>query len=319
MTYLGRTGLAVSPVGLGLAAVGRPAYINAGRDLDLGSDRSRPALQRRTHDLLDAARQAGVRYIDAARSYGLAEEFLASWLADRGVRPGALTIGSKWGYRYVGGWRMDAEVNEVKDHSAAALRRQLGETLALLGDHLSLYQIHSATLDTGVLHDQDVLGRLAELAGRGVTVGLTTSGPRQADVIRLALDIEVGGVNPFQTVQATWNLLEPSVGSALADAHQAGWGVILKEVLANGRLMSHPDLGQMARRHGVAPDQVALGAALRQPWTDVVLSGAATVGELESNVAAAAVTLSPADLSALSALAQPAEEYWEARSKLPWG
>jgi aryl-alcohol dehydrogenase-like predicted oxidoreductase len=317
-TGLGRTGLAVSRIGLGLAAVGRPAYINAGRDVDLGVDRSRAAMQRRTHELLDAAQQGGVRYIDAARSYGLAEEFLASWLTDRGVPPGALTVGSKWGYRYVGEWRMDAEINEVKDHSVTALRQQLGESLALLGGHLSLYQIHSATIETGVLRNKDVLGTLAELTARGVTVGVTVSGPRQADVIRLALEVEVDGVNPFQTVQATWNLSEPSVGGALADAHRAGWGVIVKEVLANGRLVSSSTVERVARRHGVAADQVALAAALSQPWTDVVLSGAATVGELESNLGADGVTLSTAELDELSALAEPAEAYWQARSRLPW-
>ena len=34
--------------------------------------------------MLDAAYAAGVRYVDAARSYGRAEEFLAGWLAERG-------------------------------------------------------------------------------------------------------------------------------------------------------------------------------------------------------------------------------------------
>ena len=34
-------------------------------------------------EVLDAAYAAGIRYIDAARSYGRAEEFLAAWLAAR--------------------------------------------------------------------------------------------------------------------------------------------------------------------------------------------------------------------------------------------
>ena len=95
---LGRSGLEVTRLGLGLAAVGRPAYINLGRDDDLGSDRSVEALERRAHDLLDAAYAAGVRYFDAARSYGRAEAFLASWLDDS--RPAGVTVGSKWGYAY---------------------------------------------------------------------------------------------------------------------------------------------------------------------------------------------------------------------------
>ncbi|GIH61718.1 hypothetical protein Msi02_25350 [Microbispora siamensis] len=75
-------------MGLGLAALGRPAYITLGRDEDFGGDRDVATMRARTWEVLDAARAAGVRYFDAARSYGLAEEFLAGWLTDRGIRPG---------------------------------------------------------------------------------------------------------------------------------------------------------------------------------------------------------------------------------------
>src|SRR5947209_19657774 len=115
-------------IGLGLAALGRPAYINIGHGRDLGPDRSVEALRERAWTVLDVARAAGVRHFDAARSYGRAEEFLGGWLSDRGVTPGELTISSKWGYSYTGGWRVDADVHEVKDLSAGHLRRQLAET-----------------------------------------------------------------------------------------------------------------------------------------------------------------------------------------------
>ncbi|HEX8928988.1 MAG TPA: aldo/keto reductase, partial [Actinomycetota bacterium] len=72
MRTLGSTGLPVTPVGLGLAAVGRPAYITLGRGADLGTERSVDDMRRRCHELLDAAYDAGVRYVDAARSYGRA-------------------------------------------------------------------------------------------------------------------------------------------------------------------------------------------------------------------------------------------------------
>ena len=52
---------AANPVGLGMAALGRPAYINIGRDQDLGGDRSRGEIERRTHAVLDAAWDSGVR------------------------------------------------------------------------------------------------------------------------------------------------------------------------------------------------------------------------------------------------------------------
>src|SRR5690349_1729800 len=104
---LGGTGLLVSRLGLGLAAIGRPGYITLGRAHDL-PDRSPEALYERCATMLDAARDLGVRYVDVARSYGRGEEFLARWLGERALPADALTIGSKWGYRYTGGWRVDA-------------------------------------------------------------------------------------------------------------------------------------------------------------------------------------------------------------------
>ena len=301
---LGATGLKVTPIGFGLAAVGRPGYITLGREHDIGSDRSVESLERRSHDVLNAAYDAGVRYFDAARSYGFAERFLASWLHQRALAPDAVTVGSKWGYTYVGDWRVDARIHEVKDHSLAALRRQIQESRAWLGEYLDLYQIHSATLESGVLDDHAVLAELTALRAGGLTIGLSVSGPRQAEVIRRALTVRVDGVNPFQSVQATWNLLEPSAGPALADAHDTGWGVIIKEALANGRLASQ--------------DRIAIAAALANPWVDVVLSGAVTVEQLGSNVMAATMPLAPDQLTELTKLAEPADQYWRERSELAW-
>ena len=319
---LGSTGLPVSPIGLGLAAVGRPAYINLGRSADLGEDRRVAALRARAAELLDAAVAAGVRYVDVARSYGLAESFVGSWLA--GLPGGATvpTIGSKWGYAYVGEWRMDVKVHEVKDHSLGAFRRQLAESRAILGDRLRLYQVHSATLESGILADRDVLAALAELAASGTAVGLTVSGPRQPETVRRALEVRVDGRSPFSSVQATWNLLEPSVEPALVEAHSAGWGIIVKEALANGRLARVDavpgPVRAIANRRGAGPDTIAIAAAVTRPWADVVLSGAATVDQLRSNLAAIEVDLTAAELDELAALAEPPDAYWAARGALDW-
>ncbi|HET9521656.1 MAG TPA: aldo/keto reductase [Candidatus Limnocylindrales bacterium] len=318
----GSTGLTVTPIGLGLAAVGRPAYITVGRADDLGRQRSVDDLRRRSHELLDAAIAGGIRYVDAARSYGLAESFLGSWLDSRPAGAPIPTIGSKWGYTYIGEWRMDAAVHEVKDHSLAAFRRQFAESRAILGARLRLYQVHSATLESGILDDRDVLRALAGLAEEGIVVGMSVSGPRQADVVRRALGIRLDGRNPFSSVQATLNLLERSVEPALADAHAAGWGVVVKEAVANGRLAGRAAipavLADVARRHGVGADAVAMAAILARPFVDVVLSGAATVEQLASNLAAATVALTADELSALDELAEPADTYWAERSRLTW-
>lgn len=291
-------------LGLGLAALGRPSYINLGRDVDLPADRSVAAMEARCHAMLDAAYAAGVRYFDAARSYGLAERFLGVWLNARDLAPGQVTIGSKWGYTYTADWKPDAAIHEVKDLSAANLARQFQESRSLLGPRLSLYQIHSATLESGVLDDAAVLAELVRLSESGVAIGLTVSGPRQADTIRRAFGASVDGVNPFRCVQATWNLLEPSAGPALADAHALGWTVIVKESLANGRL--------------ARIDQRAIAAAMAQPWADVVLSGAVTEAQLASNLGAVGLALTEAEMLDLLAGAEPPETYWRTRSQLAW-
>lgn len=310
-------------IGLGLAAVGRPAYINVGHAADLPADRSVAALHQRAFELLDEAYASGVRYFDVARSYGRAEEFLGDWLRDHPDLADAV-VGSKWGYTYTGGWRIDADVHEVKNHGVATFDRQLTETQKLLGTRLDLYQIHSLTLGSSALTDTTLHRRLAQLAATGVTIGLSASGPAQADAIRAALELSVDGRPLFRSVQATWNLLEPSVGSALAEAQQAGCAVIVKEALANGRL-ARPAPGRaltpltmVAEEKSVTPDAVALAAALHQPWATVVLSGAATAEQLSSNLKAATLKLSPDQLARLAQLAEPPEPYWQTRSHLPW-
>ena len=309
---------------VGTAAIGRPAYITLGRDEDLGAERTPEALERRAHAILDAAWAAGIRRIDTARSYGHAERFVRSWLDARGRAPGDVVVSSKWGYRYVGGFRLDAERHEVKDHSLAALEAQLAETRAILGPHLALYQVHSATLESGVLDDAGVLDALARLRDGGVRVGVTVSGARQAETVRRALALTRAGAPLFASVQATWNVLERACEDALREAHAGGRTVMVKEALANGRLAARGDAGasgplaDLARARGATPDAVAIAAALAQHWADVVLLGPATVAQLRSNLAAADLALSPAELAALSPLLEPAEAYWGRRARLGW-
>jgi aryl-alcohol dehydrogenase-like predicted oxidoreductase len=326
---LGGTGLVVSRIGLGLAALGRPGYVNLGHAADLGGEYDEGWMEGHAHRVLDAAWASGIRYFDAARSYGLAERFLAEWIADRSVSSADVAVASKWGYTYTADWKADAEVHEIKDHTLAALQRQWPESRAALGTFLRLYQIHSATPESGVLQDEAVLDELARIrAEAGIHIGLTLSGPEQAVTLRRALSIRRDGVPLFETVQATWNLLEPSVGPALAEAHDAGMGVVVKEALANGRLTARnqePGFARtLARLAGeaasldVSIDAVAIAACLAQPFVDVVLSGAATSDQVESNVTAEHIRLDETTCARLAGLAEPVEEYWAKRRSLPW-
>jgi aryl-alcohol dehydrogenase-like predicted oxidoreductase len=273
-------------LGLGLASLGRPGYLNVGHGAELGEDRSVAALRARTHQVLDFAYEAGIRDFDTARSYGRGEEFLGQWLRSR--RPEGVTVSSKWGYVYTADWEVDKHPPEVKHHDVETFRRQLEETREHLGDWLDLYQIHSATPDSGVLGNDAVLAAMVEA---GVPLGVSVSGASQAETIDQAARLGI-----FSAVQATWNLHERAAGDALA---RSGLKVIVKEALANGRL--------------AARDAQALAVALHQPWADVVLSGAASIEVLRSNLRA--LDTPPDDEPGL---AEDSAAYWELRASLAW-
>jgi aryl-alcohol dehydrogenase-like predicted oxidoreductase len=99
---------------------------------------------------------------------------------------------------------------------AGYVHQELGETRGYLGDRLAPYQVHSLTEDSGALSDAALLSALAGLRDDGVLIGLSTSGPRQADTLRRALAVTVGGKPLFSATEVTWNLLEPTIQAAAA-------------------------------------------------------------------------------------------------------
>jgi aryl-alcohol dehydrogenase-like predicted oxidoreductase len=225
-------------------------------------------------------------------------------------------VSSKWGYVYTADWRIDAEQPEVKRHDADTLRRQLAETRERLGDWLALYQIHSATPDSGVLGDEEVLADLAALRAGGLDVGVTVSGNSQADTIDHGLKLGL-----FDAVQATWNLRERAAEQALVRAHTAGVQVYVKEALANGRLAGRESSSQLeaaAADADTTPDALALAAVLARPWADVVLSGAASVDTLRSNLCATQVAWSEQLERRLASLQEDSTAYWARRAELTW-
>src|SRR5262249_7979678 len=205
---LGSTGPTVTRIGLGLAALGRPAYINLGHGEDFPEGRTVETMEAHFGRMLDRAFARGICYFDAARSYGLAEQFLRRWIDRRAIARNRIVVGSKWGYRYTGDWHVDGRVQEVKDHSEAMLKAQFAESTSILGPYLRLYQIHSATPQSGVLDDAKVLDELRAIRAKGILIGVTGSGPSQSEIIRRALEIRCDGQPLFGPVQATWNLLE---------------------------------------------------------------------------------------------------------------
>lgn len=326
-TPFGATTLHLPRLALGLAALGRPGYINLGHAQDLAANYDVAAMEQRTHEMLSLAFKQGVRYFDAARSYGKAEDFLLSWLEKNPEKAAEVTVGSKWGYTYTAGWQVEAEKHEVKEHSLPVLERQWALSKRLL-PYLKLYQIHSATFSSGVLDNTEVLTRLSALKAEGVAIGLSLSGPDQKEVLAKAMVIEIDGRRLFDAVQATFNVLEPSAGPRLQEAASSGMGVLIKEALANGRLTARNQteafapkrrvLEGLADKYGVGIDAIALAYVLHFPWAHLVLSGAARAEHLLSNLQASDIQLSGEEVEELNRLAMPAEAYWEERSGMAW-
>lgn len=315
-------------LGLGMAALGRPGYINLGHADDLERNYDKDAMQARAHEVLDLAWDSGIRYFDTARSYGMGEIFLGTWLIKRKLKHSDVLVSSKWGYTYVADWQVKAKYHEIKEHSLAVLKRQWKESNVILNDYLDLYQIHSATLDSGVLRNTKVLNYLAKLKSEGTSIGLSSSGANQSELLKVAMDVEVDGKPLFDMFQTTYNLLDKSAGPVLQEASERGLGIIIKEALANGRLTEKNQsarfstrfqvLAELAEELETSIDGLALAAILKEPWVDQVLSGAASKEHLLSNLKVIDIEWTDYLEERLGALEESPQDYWEIRKLMAW-
>ena len=324
LKQFGNTPLLVTKIGLGLAALGRPGYINLGHAGDLNHNYDQESMESHAYQIMELAYNKGIRYFDAARSYGKAEEFLANWAGNHKD----IAVGSKWGYTYTADWKVRAEHHEIKEHSINVLKRQWQETLNTMPRPPELSQIHSSSMASGVLENNQVLDYLWELRENGLIVGLSLSGASQAETLERSLEIKSSGKQLFQSVQITWNILERSTTDSISKAVKAGYGIIVKEALANGRLTTRntaPDFQEkfkvisgIAESHHAGVDAIAIAYILNQSWISVVLSGAAQKSHLESNLGALKIKLDPTEIEKLDQLAESPEKYWKTRSDLEW-
>lgn len=313
------------PIGLGTAAIGRPHYINLRQET--ADAFSMNAFKLHGLTILDEAYLQGIRYFDTAPGYGIAEQLLIDWLADRGHDD--VEVATKWGYTYTADFDATAAVHEVKEHSLEKLNEQWAQSQHLL-PYLSTYQIHSATFESGVLTNHEVLARLGELkAAHGLHMGLTTTGENQLAVLREAVGIEIEGVPLFDVFQVTYNLLDQSLSELITSLAAQGKRIVIKEALANGRLFPntkyphyvnlYQELERLAAKYAVGVDAIALRFCLDAVGPFCVLSGASQVLHIEANLKAASFQLEAAEIQRLVQYGVSPEVYWDERKRLGWG
>lgn len=313
-------------IALGTAAIGRPTYINIRKDLDTRSEFSLDSFKLDGIDLLDKAYVSGIRYFDTAPGYGMAEQLLLEWASKK--NDPTIEIATKWGYTYVAGFDPDAKVHELKEHSIDKLNEQWVQSQKLF-PYLKVYQIHSATFDTGVLQNRAVLDRLALLKSEhDVIIGLSTTGANQTEVLNSSLEIEVDGSPLFDLFQVTYNIFDQSIASIAHEIDQQGRKLVIKEAMANGRVFpnmnyahygrSYDVLAEMAEKYQVGIDAIALRFCMDSIYSYKVLSGASNNHDLLENLKANTFRLQVSDVEILKSLAVNSTDYWQERQRLGW-
>ena len=312
-------------IGLGTAAIGRPVYINI-RHEKPGEVLSVPEFRKRGLAILDDAYRNGVRFFDTSPGYGLAESLLMEWL--RGKDDPRIRVATKWGLSYAANFDRHAKVHEIKEHTLERLDAQWACSEKLL-PYLTTYQIHSATLETGVLDNRDILQRLHHIKKEhNIRIGLTTTGANQVEVLKKAVDIMVEDEPLFGSFQSTYNIMEQSLLQMKEIFAQTNTQLIIKESLANGRLMpglpskEHNGLYRyittLAEQYNVGADAIGIRFCLDSFPGALVLSGASSSDQLHSNLEAKTFKLHEDELEMLGSYKIEPATYWDRRKQLPW-
>ncbi|MGX1752925.1 aldo/keto reductase [Sphingobacterium sp. NPDC055346] len=315
----------IESIGLGTAAIGRPHYINLRHETPT-ADTSLSEFRSSGIKILEDAYNKGVRFFDASPGYGLIESLLVEWLQQKSDPE--ITIATKWGLSYLANFDKNAKVHEFKEHSFKKLNSQWEFSKKLL-PYLKIYQIHSATLETGVLNNQNILRRLHDIKKEyNLVIGLTTTGANQVEVLDKALGIEIENEPLFNSFQCTYNIMEQSIIPFKAVFQSRDRQLIIKESLANGRLIPNSDfvkhkslyrqMTSLSAKYNVTTDALAMRFCMDSFPESICLSGASSTEQLHSNLTAKTFKLQQDDLQLLSSYYVDSTDYWDERKQLPW-
>lgn len=314
---LGRTGLKVSRICLGMMTYGTPQW----RDWVLDEEKSRPFIQR--------ALEFGINFFDTADMYslGVSEEITGRALRDFAHRD-EVVIATKVFY----------PMNN--DPNAAGLSRKhimdsIDGSLRRLGtDYVDLYQIHRWDNSTPIEETLEALHDVVR-AGKARYIGASSMYAWQfAKALYLA---DLHGWTRFVSMQNHYNLvyreeeremiplcIDQGIGlipwSPLARGFLAGTRTRDKsgdtarsqsDGIAHNLYYADSDFDvvdrvkELAEKHGCMPAQIAMAWILHKPYITSPITGASKMLHLEQAVAALDIKLAEDEITYLEAPYQP--------------
>jgi len=323
---LGRTGLFVSEICLGTMTFG--GNEDAGMWKAIGS-----LPQADVDAIMDKALAAGVNFFDTADvySFGASEQRLGQALKNLGVARKDVVIATKvYGQMGPGPNDRGASRGHIMDSVKASLDR-------LQTDHIDLYQIHANDAVTPI---EETLRALDDLVSQGLVRYVGVSNWAAWKIAKALGLSEAKGYARFETLQAYYTIagrdLERELVPMLTSEQL---GLMVWSPLAGGLLSgkfgpgSNNDtaarrttfdfppvnrdrawdcvevMREVGEAHGVSVARVALAWLLAKPHVMSVIIGAKTVEQLDDNLAAANLVLTPEDMTKLDAVSALPSEY----------
>ena len=232
--------------------------------------------------VLRRAVELGVNFIDTADSYGphVSEKLIGETLYPY---PDDLVIATKGGLERTGPgrWPVNGRPEHLKEACEGSLRR-------LKLDEIPLYQWHRPDSSVPLA---DSVGALVELKEQGKIRHIGVSNVTE-DELRQAQRL-----TPVVSIQNRYNLSDRR-SEPLVDLCEQEQLVFLP--WAPIQDLDASVVEEVAQRHNATPRQIVLAWLLARSPSILPIPGTGTVAHLEENIAAAAITLAPAEVAALT-------------------
>ncbi len=314
---LGKTGLKISPICLGMMTYGSSKW----RDWVLDEEAARPFVQR--------ALEAGINFFDTADVYsiGASESVTGRLLKDLAQRD-RIVIATKVCNP------MSGDPND-RGLSRKHIMQSIDASLKRLGtDYVDLYQIHRWDPATPIEETMEALNDVVR-AGKALYIGASSMYAWQFSKAQHVA--ETHGWSTFVSMQNHYNLVyreEEREMIPLCRDQGVGiipWSPLARGFLAGNRSEAKQDettrarsddfahslyykesdfrvveaVREVAAERGVKPAQVALAWMLQKPWISAPIIGASKLYQLDEAIGALDISLGEAEVKAIESAYEP--------------